>query len=136
MNVHYKSRVTIFGDEFDAHRFQESLPVELKGEVGKLKNWTPDKPEGRCYFWSSHTILDKNYEVNPGERCCEILLALNDYLLPISTNPTNEIFCSIGVHYDDSESVSGFWFSTEVIHTMSKYNAQIDIDSYCYPPLE
>ena len=131
---HIEASFTIRGSDFDSASFSKSLPSGLKGEVKPLKNWREGMPLLQKHYWKSErTTLSISDET-------ELLSNLiNDYKIYFETLNAKEatsITCNLVVHFDDENDVHGFWFSPEIIGSLSQLGIGLDMDLYCYPVLE
>jgi hypothetical protein len=125
----YYAYLRIFGEAFDGYKFQSSLPIELRGEVRKVKRVKNGIVDVVGNYWRSDAIVGEN--AYPDEE--PILRLVNNYssfINEIKTFGAEGITLEVVGLFTSNKEVSGLYLSNKFIKTMAEFDMHLDVDQY------
>lgn len=123
--MQFKVYLEAQGPEFNPVAFDDGLDAHLKGTICHRKHFNP-KGQGQKTYWESKQItVTSGY---PEEKLLELIQSLEPSLKALALDNQIKISAQIIEQYKEDESPRGFYVCSELIQTLARLNADLDID--------
>ncbi len=125
----YYAYLRIFGEEFDGHRFQDSLPVELCGEVRNVKRFAEGISVNVGNYWRSDKIVGETAYPDE-EPVLGLIKRYSGFIHQIKMFGADGITLEVVGVFTSNKEVSGLYLSNKFIKTMAEFDMHLDVDQY------
>lgn len=126
VSMKFKISLMIEGPDFDPTAFDSSLEYGLKGNVRKRDRLSKKSKNQPIYWESNEIVADSGY---PEDALFRLLTSYESIFVEIRTKSRDVVLrAQLVEEYCESESPRGFYFSSDLVGTLARLGADLDVD--------